>query len=97
MAYTRPVKLSGGLDKIRTVPFKLVLGSELLDLKVIIKISHSMYRLHTEVQVSMQFTPPRAAGPRWCKKHRDRTRQPKCVTDLYTMAQGHNNDVIVTP
>ena len=32
-----------------------------------------MYRLHTEVQVSMQFTLPRVAGPRWCKKHRDQT------------------------
>ena len=31
------------------------------------------YRLHTEVQVSMRFTLLRAAGPRWCKKRRDRT------------------------
>ena len=32
-----------------------------------------MYRLHTEVQVSTRFILPRAAGPRWCKKRRDRT------------------------
>ena len=31
------------------------------------------YRLHTEMQVSTRFTLPRATGPRWCKKRRDRT------------------------
>ena len=34
----------------------------------------NMYRLYTEVQVSMRFTLSRAAGPRWCKKCRDRTK-----------------------
>ena len=32
-----------------------------------------MYRLYTEVQVSMLFTQPRAEGPRLCKLRRDRT------------------------
>ena len=32
-----------------------------------------VYRLHTEVHVSMQFTLPRAAGLRWRKKRIDQT------------------------
>ena len=29
------------------------------------------YRLYQEGEVSMQFTLPRAAGPRWCKSRRN--------------------------
>ena len=36
------------------------------------------HRLHNEVEVSLRFTPPRAAGQRWCKKHRDRTEVEVC-------------------
>ena len=46
----------------------------------------SKYRLHTKVQVSMRFTLPRDASPRWCKKRRD---EPRCVTDLYYGAIGY--------